>query len=233
MKDLNKNSTSIKNWAIDDRPREKLAQKGTSSLSNAELLAILINTGTTTLSALDIAKNILQSCNNNLYELHKWQLHNFMEIKGIGQAKAIKIMAALELGKRRHLEQFEHKSKLNNPESTAAFLKTILQNEIKEHFVVVFLNSALFYITHEIISQGGLSQTVADIKVIFKKALMHNAQAIILCHNHPSGNLNPSNADIKLTEKIVASAATLDISVIDHFIVSESGFYSFSKNGLM
>ncbi len=231
MKDVNKNSTTIKNWAIDDRPREKLEQKGKDALSNAELLAILINNGYKDKSALKLAQEILLLCNNNLNELHKLEINDFNNIKGIGPAKAITIIAALELGKRRHLEKTIEKIQITKSKQLAEYLKTILQNEKIEYFIVVYLNNANKILSHEKLSEGGINGTVADPRIIFKRALENSASSIVLCHNHPSGNLEPSKADIKLTEKLIEAGKFLDIRVTDHIIVSENGYYSFADNG--
>lgn len=231
MKDLNINSTSIKNWALDDRPREKMAAKGHESLSNAELLAILINTGSQERSALDIAQELLLKCNNNLYELHKWSIEDLQKTKGIGLAKAITIKAALELGKRRHLEHYIEKMSLGNHEDTAKFFKTLLQNNEVECFLALYVNRRLKYISHEILSEGGLSFTAVDPQIILKKALLCNAHGFIVCHNHPSGSLEPSIADIKLTERLAQIGTIMGIKLIDHFIVSEAGYYSFVRDG--
>jgi DNA repair protein RadC len=233
MKDVNKNSTSIKNWAIDDRPREKLQLKGKDALSNAELLAILINNGSKEKTALDLAKEILQLSNYNLNELHKLGIKDFNNVKGIGPAKAITIMAALELGKRRQLELFLEKPTIKHSEDLANYLKTILQNEKVEYFLIVYLNNANTILGYDKISEGGLSATVADPRIIFKKAMENNATNIILCHNHPSGNVQPSATDIQLTKKLVAAGEVLDIKVTDHIIVSDRGHFSFVNEGLM
>jgi DNA repair protein RadC len=233
MKDVNKNSTSIKNWAVDDRPREKLTLKGKEALSNAELLAILINNGSKVKSALDLAKEILQLCNNNLNELHKLSVKDICKIKGIGPAKAITIVAALEIGKRRHLETYMGKTVAKDSIVVANYLKTILQNEKKEYFLLLYLNAANKILGYEKISEGGITHTIVDPRVVFKKAVDNDAVSIILCHNHPSGNLKPSKADIDLTNKLVEAGKLLDIKVADHIIVSESGYYSFSDEGEM
>jgi DNA repair protein RadC len=233
MKDLNKNSTSIKNWAIDDRPREKLQLKGKEALSNAELLAILINNGSKEKSALDLAKTILQLCSNNLNELHKLSIKDICKVKGIGPAKAITIISALELGKRRHLESYTGKTLAKDSIAVANYLKTILQNEKKEYFLLLYLNAANKILGYDKISEGGITHTIVDPRIVFKKAVDNEAVSIILCHNHPSGNLKPSNADRELTYKLVEAGKLLDIKVADHIIVSESGFYSFSDEGVI
>lgn len=231
MKDLNKNSTTIKNWAIDDRPREKLMLKGKEALSNAELIAILINNGSKDKSALALGQEVLQLSKNNLTDLHKLTIKDISSIKGIGPAKAITIMAALELGKRRHLENFTDKEQLKGSKSVSEYLKTILQNESKEYFVMIFLNNANKVMGYEKVSEGGITGTVADPRIIFRKALENGAVSIILCHNHPSGNLTPSLADITLTKKMKEAGKFLDINVLDHIIVSDSGYYSFADSG--
>jgi DNA repair protein RadC len=233
MKDVNKNSTSIKNWALDDRPREKLLHKGQKNLSNSELLAILIHNGSKEKSALDLAKEILRQANNNLAALHKMDFSDFKQIKGIGPAKAVTIMAALELGKRRHIESMFSKIRIERSKDIAEFLKTILQNEINEHFIVLYLNRANRVTGYDTLSEGGINGTVVDPRLVFKKAVENAAVQIILCHNHPSGNLNPSSADKHLTEKLKEGGKFLDITVMDHIIVSETGFYSFADDGLL
>ncbi len=231
MENINKPSTSIKNWAIDDRPREKLQLNGADVLSNSELLAILINNGSKEKSALDLAKEILQLGSNNLNELGKLSLKDLQKIKGIGIAKAITIAAALELGRRRHASIALEKDKLLNKTDVIDFLRTKLKDYPYEVFAVTFLNIANKVIHFEIISKGGITGTVADPRIILKMALEQEATKIILCHNHPSGNLIPSKADEVLTLKIKQAASFMDIQVVDHIIVSEEGHYSFADNG--
>jgi DNA repair protein RadC len=233
MKDVNKNSTSIKNWAIDDRPREKLLLKGKDALSNAELLAILLRDGSKKKTALGLAKEILTMAGNNLTILHKMTFTDFTAIPGIGPAKAVTIIAALELGKRRHLETVLDKLKIADPDTLAKYLKTILQNETKEYFLLLYLNAANKILHHEKISEGGITGTVVDPRIVFKRAIENNATAIILCHNHPSGNLVPSNADKQITTKLVQAGKLLDITVADHIIVSETGYFSFAAEGIL
>ena len=224
---------NIKNWAIDDRPREKLMQKGIQSLSTAELIAILIGSGNKEESAVDIGKRILQSVNNNLNELGKLSIEQLTKIKGIGVAKAISIIAALELGRRKKLADFEEKSKING--STDAF-NLIYPNfeDIKiEEFWVIYLNRSNRVIEKKKISQGGISGTVTDIKIIIKMAVELLASSIIICHNHPSGNLSPSKSDNEITLKIKEAANFLDIKLLDHLIVSDNKYYSFADEGLL
>jgi DNA repair protein RadC len=225
---------SIKEWAEAERPREKLLSLGTDHLSNTELLTILINTGTPELSAFDIARTLLHAVNHDMAKLGQLSVKEILQlkIKGLGMAKAISIVASLELGVRRQAA-FTKKEKINTALDMAAYLKACFQFYTREVFAVVFLNHAGKILHFEIVSEGGITGTVADPRIILKKALEHQATAIILCHNHPSGNLKPSNADEVLTQKIKNAAAFLDIKVADHIIVSTEGYYSFSEEGLM
>jgi DNA repair protein RadC len=228
------NNQSIKNWAIDDRPREKLALKGAESLSNSELLAILINNGSTDKSAVDLAKELLSAVENNLQRLAKLSVKEMvnLKIKGLGPAKAITIAAALELGVRRNMAD-NKKEIVQSSKDIAGFLQAQLQYKMREVFAVVFLNRANKINHYEIISEGGITGTVADPRIILKKALEHEAVSIVLCHNHPSGNLKPSRQDQELTNKIKEAAQYFDIKVMDHIIVSEEGYYSFSDEGML
>ncbi len=231
MENFKKPFSSIKNWAVDDRPREKLLTKGAASLSDSELLAILINNGHKEKSAVELAKEILQLGGNNLNELGKLSLTAFQKIKGIGEAKAITIAAALEIGRRRQAATALEKTVLLTSKEIAEYLRAVIKDFSYEVFAVVFLNKANKVNHFEIISRGGITGTVADPRVILKKALEVGATSIILSHNHPSGNLKPSRADEELTKKIKEAAGYLDILVIDHIIVSEEGYYSFADNG--
>ncbi len=233
MENLNKPSNSIKNWAIDDRPREKLASKGAAVLSDSELLAILINNGHKEKSALDIAKDILKMGCNNLNELGKLSLKDLQKIKGIGIAKAITIAAALELGRRRQASDSLEKTVIRTSGNIAQYLRATIKDYSYEVFAVIFLNKANKINHFEIISRGGITGTVADPRIILKIALEQGATSVILCHNHPSGNLKPSRADEELTQKIKIAARYLDIAVMDHVIVSEDGYYSFADDGLL
>ncbi len=223
----------IKEWAKDDRPREKLLLIGAENLSDSELLAILIHKGTAKKSAVELAKEILRLGKNSLTELGKLSVNDFMRIKGIGEAKGVTLAAAFELGRRRQVTSSLTKNKISNSIDVAHYLKTRLQDYHHEVFGVVYLNRANKINHFEIISEGGLTGTVADPRVILKKALAENAVSIILCHNHPSGNLQPSQADKALTQKIKQAAMLLDIAVLDHLIVSEEGHYSFADEGLL
>ena len=233
MENVNKPSTSIKNWAIDDRPREKLLAKGAAVLSNSELLAILLNNGSKNKSAVELAMEILKLGHDNLNELGKLSLNDFKKVKGIGQAKSIIIAAALELGRRRHASAALEKTVVKSSKEIAQYLQASLKDYSYEVFAVVFLNRANKINHFEIISKGGITGTVADPRVILKKALEEDATSIVLCHNHPSGNLRPSRADEELTKKIKEAAGYFDIKIIDHIIVSEVGFYSFADDGIL
>ncbi len=224
---------SIKEWAKDDRPREKLLSSGAENLSHSELLAILIHNGTREKTAVDLAKEVLKLGKDNLAELGKLSVKELMKIKGIGEAKAITIAAALELGRRRQATAALEKSVVSTSGDIARFLQTKLKDHRREVFGVLFLNRANKINHFEIVSEGGITGTVADPRVILRKALEQDAVNIILCHNHPSGSLKPSRADEQLTAKIKEAAGYLDIKVLDHIIVSEDGYYSFADEGLL
>ncbi|HEX4852434.1 MAG TPA: DNA repair protein RadC, partial [Puia sp.] len=224
---------SIKKWAKDERPREKLRSKNPNSLSDSELLAILINNGTRDQSAVDLAREILRMVKQDLNALGRLTIKELMKVKGIGEAKAIAISAALELGKRRQLVHFLEKPVVKDSEEVANYLQNMLKDYRQEVFAVVYMNRANKVNHFEIISRGGITGTVADPRIILKKALEEDAVNIILCHNHPSGNLRPSKADEELTSKIIKAASYFDIKVLDHIIVSEEGYFSFADEGMM
>lgn len=233
MESTNKSSTSIKNWAIDDRPREKLLAKGRESLSDSELLAILINTGNKNKSAVELAKEVLSLGKNNLNELGKISLKELMSINGIGEAKAITLAAALEIGRRRQTTGFLNKTLIKSSNELATFLQVKLKDYPYEIFGVVYLNKSNKINHFEMISKGGMTSTVVDPRILFKKAFEVEATSIVLCHNHPSGSLKPSRHDEELTQKIKEAGKYLDIQVIDHIIVSEEGYFSFADEGLL
>jgi len=214
---------SIKQWAKDDRPREKLLMKGAESLSDSELLAILIVNGTRSKTAIDLAKEILILGKNNLPELGKLSVKELMKIKGIGEAKAITIVAALEIGRRRQAMNYREKAVMTSSSDVANYLQSLLKDYRHEVFAVLFLNRANKINHFQIVSEGGITGTVADPRIILKKALEEDAVSIILCHNHPSGSLKPSGADQELTKKIKEAAKFFDIKVLDHLIVSDAG----------
>lgn len=224
---------SIKEWAKDDQPREKLLRFGPEKLSNAELLSILLQSGTRNRSAVELARQVMQAGQNHLDVVGKLSLKELMNIDGIGQARAMSIIAALELGKRRHASKFLEKMSIQSSANIEAYLHTLLKDYRHEVFAIMFLNQANKMVHFEIISEGGLTATVADPRIILKKALEHEAVGIILCHNHPSGNLRPSRADMDLTRKIKEASALFDIRLIDHVIVSDEGHFSFANEGLV
>lgn len=220
-------SFSIKFWAEDDRPREKLALKGKAVLSDAELLAILIGSGSRNESAVELCKRILASINNNLNALGKLSVQQLSEFKGIGEAKAISIIAALELGRRRKNEDAKELSKITSSKSVFDIMQPLIGELAYEEFWVLFLNNSMKVLHKSQLSKGGITGTVVDVRLIFKLALEQNATSIILVHNHPSGSLQPSEADFEVTKKIKIAGKTLDISVIDHIIITETSYYSF------
>ena len=224
---------SIKQWAKDDRPREKLLLHGAENLSNSELLAILIHNGSKEKTAVDLGKEVLKLGKDNLGELGKLSIKDFMKIKGIGEAKAITIIAALELGRRRQAAAPLEKMVVSSSSDIARYLQIKLKDYRHEVFAILLLNRANKINHFEIVSEGGITGTVADPRVILRKALEQDAVNIILCHNHPSGSLKPSRADEQLTTKIKEAARFLDIAVIDHIIVSEDGYFSFADEGIL
>jgi DNA repair protein RadC len=224
---------SIRQWAQDDRPREKLRSKGAENLSDSELLAILIHHGIRNKSAVDLAKELLQLGKNSLNSLGKLSVKELTRVKGIGEAKAITIAAALEIGRRRQAGLSLDKPIVKYSREIAHYLQALLKDHHHEVFVVVFLNRANRINHYEIISEGGITGTVADPRIILKKALEEDAVSIILCHNHPSGNLLPSRADEELTQKIKEASKYFDIKVLDHIIVSDEGYYSFADEGIL
>jgi len=225
---------AIKEWSKDDRPREKLVLKTANALSNSELLAILINNGTKDKSAVELAKELLQKTNNDLKKLGKLSVNDILQlkIKGLGIAKAVSIVAALELGIRRDATE-KQTQVYNSSNDIAHFLKAKFQYLSKEIFAVVYLNNSNKLIHEEVISEGGITGTLVDTRIILKNALSYGATNIILCHNHPSGNLKPSEADKKITDKIKQAATLLDIHLLDHIIVSDEGYFSFADEGLL
>lgn len=231
MADYTTAYTPINQWAEDDRPREKLLLKGKAVLSDAELLAILLGSGTVSVSAVDLAKQILASTNYNLHELAKLSLKDLMKFKGIGEAKGITIISALELGRRRKNSEPKKRDKVTASTDVHEIMSPYLLDAHREEFWVILLNRANEVIRTEKISEGGVSGTVADPKLIFKTALDHLASALILVHNHPSGNLKPSQADLQLTHKMKEAGKFLEIPVLDHVIFTDHGFYSFVDEG--
>jgi DNA repair protein RadC len=223
----------IKDWAVEDRPREKLVQKGTGSLSNAELIALLIGSGSRTETAVELAKRILNSVGNNLNELGKLTLEELQEFNGIGQAKAISIAGALELGKRRKLSEVMNKQKITSSINVFERFFPKMEDLPHEEFWVLFLDRANKVIQEYRISQGGITGTVIDVKIILKNAIQKLASSIILCHNHPSGNIVPSEPDKNITVKLKEAATMMDIQVLDHLVIGQGEYYSFADEGML
>lgn len=226
-------SLSIKNWKEDDRPREKLSNKGRVTLSDAELIAILIGSGNRDESAVCLAKRILASVNNNLNALGRLTLNQLMQFKGIGEAKAITIAAALELGRRRRSEEALRKIKINSSASVFEFMQPILGELPHEEFWIIYLNNSHKIIQTSQLSKGGITGTLVDVRLALKTALEVGATSIILTHNHPSGTLKPSEADKKLTQKLKNASESLDIKVLDHLIITEKTYFSFADQSLL
>ena len=224
--------TPINLWAEDDRPREKLILKGKTALSDSELLAILIGSGSRNESAVQLCQRILASSNNNLNQLSKLTINQLMQFKGIGEAKAITIIAALELGRRRRLEEATETTKITSSKKVFEIMQPVIGDLPHEEFWVLYLNNSNKVIFKSQISKGGITGTVVDTRMVFKIALEHFATSIIICHNHPSGKLQASESDISLTKKIQVAGKTLDILVLDHLIITEFGYLSFTDEGI-
>ncbi|PWG06545.1 RadC family protein [Polaribacter aquimarinus] len=224
---------TIKSWAIDDRPREKLLAKGKNSLSNAELIAILISSGNRCESAVALSKRILQSVGNNINELAKLSVEQLISFKGIGEAKAIAIITALELSKRRLLETTLEKPKITSSNNVFNLMQPIIGDLPHEEFWVLFLNNSNKVLAKNQVSKGGFTATIVDVRLLFKRALELASVGIIVCHNHPSGKLQPSNADKQLTKKIKEAGITLDIKLLDHLIITEKSYFSFADERIL
>ncbi|WP_339753849.1 DNA repair protein RadC [uncultured Winogradskyella sp.] len=226
-------SFSIKNWSQGDQPREKLRDKGKAVLSDAELVAILIGSGSREESAVDLCKRILASVDNNLNALGKISIKQLMEFKGIGEAKAITIAAALELGRRRRLEGGLQLEKITSSRSVYDIMQPILGELPHEEFWILYLNNSNKVIKKNQLSKGGITGTLVDVRLVLKNALEVGATALILCHNHPSGTLKPSKADRNITQKLKTAAQSLDIKVLDHLIVTEKAYFSFADEEII
>jgi len=227
------NSFSIKNWSQDDQPREKLRNKGKAALSDAELVAILIGSGNRQESAVDLCKRILASANNNLNNLGKLSIKQLTDFKGIGEAKAITITAAMELGRRRRGEEALEKYKITSSKSVFEMMQPILGELPHEEFWVVYLNNSNKVIHKNQLSKGGITGALVDVRLVLKTALELGAIGLILVHNHPSGNLKPSQADKEITKKLQVAANSLDINILDHLIVTETDYFSFADKNLL
>lgn len=223
----------IKSWAEDDRPREKMLLKGKTTLSDAELVAILIGSGSKNESAVTLSKRILASIDNNLNSLGKLSVLELQKFKGIGEAKAISIITALELGRRRRLEEALELPIITSSKAVFNIMQPLIGELQHEEFWIVYLNNSNKVIYKDQLSKGGLTGTLVDVRLVFKKGIEFNATSIILCHNHPSGKLQPSSADKQITSKLVKAGETLDIKVLDHLIVTENAYFSFADENLL
>ncbi|WP_289119399.1 DNA repair protein RadC [uncultured Bacteroides sp.] len=224
---------NINQWAAEDRPREKMMQKGAEALSDAELLAILIGSGNTEESAVALMQRVLAACNNDLSQLGKWEVRDFSRFKGFGPAKSITIMAALELGKRRKLQERSERTAIRSSADIYELFHPLLCDLPTEEFWVLLLNQAAKVIDKVRISRGGIDQTTADVRTILREALLQRAVQIVLIHNHPSGNPSPSHADRSLTELVRKASQTMNIRLTDHIIVTDGKYYSFNDEGII
>jgi DNA repair protein RadC len=226
-------SIKITDWAVEDRPREKFIQNGSASLSDAELLAILISSGTKDKSAVDLGRELLGMANNNLNNLGKLTVADLRKVHGIGPARAVTIAAALELGRRRKLSDVQYVPQIRSSKDVSDIFQPLLSDLLHEEFWILFLNRSNKVINRMKLSQGGISGTVTDVRLVMKKAIECLASGIIVCHNHPSGNLNPSESDNKITQKIKEAGNLMDIQLLDHLIISDKDYYSFADNGVL
>ena len=229
---MEQNNFPITNWSEDDRPREKLMLKGKSALSDAELIAILIGSGNRNESAVDLSKRILSGVNNNLNALGKLSMASLIEYKGIGEAKAISIIAALELGRRRRTEEAVELVKITSSKAIFELMQPIVGKLPHEEFWIIYLNNSNKVLSKSQLSKGGITGTLVDVRIVFKKALELGATALILCHNHPSGTLVPSEADKHITRKLKLAGESLEVKVLDHVIVTENSYFSFVDSGI-
>jgi len=230
---INTDISSIKDWAVDDRPREKLLAKGKGALTNAELLAIIIGSGNREESAVALVQRILKDCNNDLNELGMQSVEELMRYKGIGEAKAISIVAMLELGRRRKSTKTTERPRMNTSKDAYDMIAGDLLDLHHEEFWIILLNQGNRFIKKFQVSNGGSKSVIVDPRLIFKKAIDHHAAGIVLAHNHPSGHLHPSAQDLQLTRKLVEGGKLLEVKIHDHLIVTQKGYYSFVENGDM
>lgn len=223
----------ITDWAPSDRPREKLVEKGAAALSDAELLAILIGSGTRQKSAVDLGRELLSLAGNNLNSLGRLDIADLRTLHGIGEARAVTIAAALELGRRRKLAESPENGQIKSSADVFNIFQPLLSDLSHEEFWILFLNRSNKPLNRMKVSQGGISGTVTDVRIIMKKAVEHLASGLIVCHNHPSGNNNPSESDIQITRKIREAGSMLDVQLLDHIIIAGTTYYSFADNGLI
>jgi DNA repair protein RadC len=226
-------SMKITDWAVEDRPRERLWSKGPSSLSDAELLAILIGSGTRNHSALDLARELLAMAGNSLGDLGRLSAGEIRKIRGLGEAKAVTIAAALELGRRRKIAETGENPQIRSSSDVYNIMCPVMEDLPHEEFWILFLNRANRVTGRMKISQGGVSGTVTDVRIVMKKAIESLASGLVICHNHPSGNNSPSDSDIRITQKIKEAGALMDIQLLDHLIIAGKDYYSFADNGAL
>jgi len=226
-------SFSIKHWANDDKPREKMVQKGKSILSDSELIAILIGSGSRNESAVELSKRILASVDNNLNELGKLSIKQLMQFKGIGEAKAVTIAAALEIGRRRRGEEAQKITKISSSKDAFELMQPSMGELPHEEFWIVYLNNSNKVMHTAQLSKGGITGTLVDVRLVMKQALELGAVALILAHNHPSGGLKPSEADKQITQKLINAAVALDIKVLDHLIITQKDYFSFADEKIL
>ena len=227
------NSNALKTWAVEERPREKVMANGVQYLSDTELLAILLGSGMKNMTAVELARLVLKRAGNNLHELGRQTLGDLLKVKGVGPAKAISVLAAMELGRRRAGMHHTEKIPVKSSETVYNLFHPLLGDLDHEEFWLLMLNRANRILGRFKVSQGGLSGTVIDTRIILKKALDNLASSIIVCHNHPSGNNKPSDADVKITEKLKKAAEMLEIKLLDHVIIADKSYFSFADEGLM
>ena len=225
------NKLSIHEWAEEDRPREKLMALGAEALTNAELLAILIGSGSTKESAVDLMKRVLGDCNNNLNTLGKMSIRDLCQYNGIGEAKAIAILAACELGKRRQREKAEERADLSSASAIYEYMHPRMQDLDVEEAWVLLMNQNYKLIRAERISHGGISETAVDVRIIMREAVLNNATILALCHNHPSNSIRPSNDDNQLTQRVKSACELMRIFFLDHVIVADGCYYSYHEHG--
>lgn len=228
---MDRGKLSIAQWAEEDRPREKMIAKGAQALSDAELLAILIGSGNTEESAVELMRRMLQSCGNNLNTLAHWELHDYARFKGMGPAKSITIMAALELGKRRNRQELPERLQIRQSEDIYRLFHSLLRDLDREEFWVLLLNQAGRVIDRVRISSGGIDGTYVDVRFVLREALLAKATQIAIVHNHPSGNIRPSREDIQMTQRVAQASQVMQVRLIDHVIVADGSYYSFADEG--
>ncbi|MBQ6203783.1 MAG: DNA repair protein RadC [Prevotella sp.] len=228
---MSEEKLNINQWAEEDRPREKLMRLGAGALTNAELMAILIGSGSPKESAVDLMKRILNDCENNLNQLGKMSIRELQQYNGMGPAKAISILAACELGKRRQLEKVQERKDLGSPQAIYEYMRPMMQDLDTEEAWIILMNQNYKLIKAERLSHGGITETLVDVRVIVKEALLNNATIVAFCHNHPSGNTHPSKEDDRLTERVRKACELMRLYLLDHVIVTDGNYYSYREKG--